>query len=170
MEEDIDNAEVFMEFINEIINDDSVKISFKEKRTLRGEIGWLKDVIKLMDQKKMIQMVAFQNSQVIGMSDITLLKERKSHVGDFGIALTKRSRGHKTGFILAKATMERGIDFFEGQLKMIRVCFPASKDQVKNFYKNLGFVEVARIPDQYLFDKLEAETVMIKKIDLSKRR
>jgi len=163
-EADIDNSKEFLRFINGIISDLSVKVSFKEQRTIKEERLWLSEVVELINQRKMVQMVSFLDNEVVGMSDITLLRERKSHVGEFGIALNDRVRGKKLGFELAKATIRKGVMIFGDSLKVIKVSFPASKNRVGGFYKSLGFVEVATIPDQYFFDDLEAETVMIKRI------
>ena len=163
-EADIDNTEKFLKFINEIINDPSAKISFKDQRTINEEKSWLIEAVRLINQKKMVQMVVFLNEEVVGMSDITLLRESKSHVGEFGVALTKKVRGKKLGSELAKATIKESINLFSSCLKVVRVSFPSSKKRVEDFYKSLGFIEVATIPDQYLFNELEAETVMIKRI------
>ncbi|MFH1387848.1 MAG: GNAT family N-acetyltransferase [Patescibacteria group bacterium] len=164
IEVDIDNAEKFLKFINEIINDPSAKVSFNKQRVINEEKMWLKEVIGLINQKKMVQMVVFLDNEVVGMSDVTLQRERKSHVGEFGIALTEKARGRKLGSKLAKAAIEESMNLFGDRLRVIKVSFPVSKNQVKDFYKSLGFIEVAIIPDQYLFDELEAETVMIKRI------
>lgn len=163
-EADVNNADKFLKFINGIINDPSVKVSFNEQRLIGEEKAWLTEVVGLINQKKMVQMVAFLNSEVIGMSDITPLRERKSHVGEFGIALTDKVRGKRLGSKLAEAVIKESISLFGNRLKVIKVSFPASKNRVKDFYKSLGFIEVATIPDQYLFDELEAEIVMIKRI------
>ncbi len=164
VEADIDNAEKFLKFINAIINDPSIKVSFDKQRSIDEEKVWIREVVELIKQEKMVQMVAFLDNEVVGMSDVTLFKEKKSHVGDFGIALTEKARGRQLGFRLAKATINESIDLFGDHLRVIKVSFPASKDKVKDFYKSLGFIEVAEIPDQYLFDELEAETVMLKRI------
>ena len=97
-------------------------------------------------------------------TDQTLLGERKSHIGDFGIALAKEVRGRMLGCELAGVTIKKGIVFFEDRLKILRACFPISKDKAKRFYELLGFKVAAVVPDQYLFDTLEEEIIMNKRI------
>ncbi len=161
---DINDSENFLKFINGIISDPSVKVSFKERRTVEEEKVWLTEVIELINQKKMVQIVAFLDNQVVGMSDISLLRERKSHVGEFGIALNDQVRDRKLGSELAEAAIQESVNLFGDDFKVVKVSFPSSKSRVKDFYRSLGFIEVATIPDQYFFDNLEAETVMIKRI------
>lgn len=163
-EDDVSKAESFLRFINEIIRETSAKTSFFRERNIDEEIGWLKKALTLHQHKKMLQMVALKHKEIVGMCDITLLEERKSHVGDFGIALLRHYRAKGFGRKLAELTIEEGIQFFGERLKVLRVCFPASKTRVRTFYELLGFVAVAIIPDQYLFDTFEPEIIMLRQL------
>lgn len=162
-EMDINRAGDFLRFINGIISDDSNKTSFCVEREIEYETNWLREVITLCKQKKMLQMVALNCGEVVGMCDITLLSERKSHVGDFGIALLRDYRGKKLGRRLAEITIKEGAQFFGEAFMVLKVCFPSSKSGVKKFYESLGFAVVAVVPDQYLFETLEPELVMLRR-------
>ena len=70
-EEDLNNVRAFLRFINEIISDSLIKTSFSRERTIEEEADWLKKVIALYKQKKMLQMVAIRDKKVLGMCDIT---------------------------------------------------------------------------------------------------
>jgi len=163
-ENDVDDAENFLQFINGIICENSTKTSFSRKRSIKEEVNWLQKVIALYKEKKMLQMVASKYGRIVGMCDITLLEERKSHVGDFGIAIASDLRGKKLGQRLAEITIRDGAQFFEGRLKILRVCFPASKTRVRRFYELLGFETVAVVPEQYSFETLEPEMIMLRHI------
>lgn len=162
VEDDLKNSESFLQFINGLIRENS-KTSFSRTRNIEEEINWLQKIIALYKAKKMLQMVASKCGRIVGMCDITLLEERRSHVGDFGIALVRDIRGKKFGQRFAKTTINESTLFFGGRLRVLRACFPASKTDVGKFYELLGFEAVAIVPDQYLFETLEPEIIMLRR-------
>jgi ribosomal protein S18 acetylase RimI-like enzyme len=161
---DLKNAEKFQNFINSLIEED-VQISLNKKSSLKEEKKWLKEQLKQIIDRKTVLLVAECDKKIIGITDITLNKERQIHVGNFGITIRKNYRGIGLGSYLIEEIIKLAKKELKPQPKIIRLSVFSTNKPAIGLYKKFGFKRVAKIPKQFQYKgKLINEIVMLKEI------
>jgi RimJ/RimL family protein N-acetyltransferase len=159
---DLKNAKKFQDFINSLVEEDAM-IKVNRKQSLREETEWLRGKIKQIKNKKEVVLVAECEGKIVGNAHIRLDWGRQEHVGNFGISIRKGFRNIGLGTYLAKEIIKLAKKKLKPKPKIIRLSAYAPNKPAIEFYKNLGFKEVARIPKQgKIKNKLVDEIIMLK--------
>lgn len=170
---DLKKARKFQNFINSFV-EENAQIGMNKKVTLKEETNWLKRTLRNIEKRQLIYLLAEYNNIIIGSADINLLIWRQSHVGNFGIAISKDYRRIGLGKYLSREIIKLAKKQFKSSLKIIKLSVLPTNKPAKNLYKKLGFKEVARVPDQNQYKgKLVDDVIMLlylsKKAGRSKR-
>ena len=159
---DLKRAKMFQSFINSLIEQEAM-ISANKKKSLKEEKEWIKGALKNMRKKRQIVLVAQEKNKVVGIAEIKLEKERRSHVGEFAISIKKEYRGMGLGKKLTTEILKLAKK--ELKPKIIRLSVFSQNKIAQKLYKKFGFKKVAKIPKQIQYKgRLIDEIVMIKEL------
>lgn len=160
MARDIKIPEKFQEYINSLIKEDAM-ILVNTKKSEKDEIEWLKGRIKEVRKKKTVYLMAQYNDKIIGACHIALERERKSHIGELGIAIKNGFRGIGLGKYLMGKIIKMAKTELKPKPKIIELeVFEGNKPAIA-LYKKMGFKQVARIPKHIQYkNKLISEIIM----------
>jgi ribosomal protein S18 acetylase RimI-like enzyme len=160
---DLRNVKKFQDFINSLIEED-VQISRNSRVTLNGERKWMEDALRRIREHKLVLLVA-DSDNLVGTSEISLGKDRNSHVAGLGIIIRKGYRGIGLGKYLMGEIIKLAKKELKPKPKILRLSvFPDNKPAIA-LYKKFGFKRVARIPKQFEYKgRLMDEIVMIREL------
>ena len=97
-----------------------------------------------MKAKNCIHIIALHGSKVVGSSTVEKDKQAASHVGIFGIAISKDYRSVGLGKFMMQLTIKEARKNLKSEIIRLHVFEPNKPAQ--NLYKRLGFKTVGRIP------------------------
>ena len=160
-ENDLRNVKKFQDFINSLIKE-NIQITKNKKISLVEEKKWLVNHLKAVKKRKYVFLVAEDNNQIVGTTEVGLAVGRQEHVGIFGITIIKGYRGVGLGSYLTKEIIKLGKKELKPKPKIIRLSvFPTNKP-ASALYKKSGFKKVATIPKQIQYKgKLVDELIML---------
>lgn len=159
---DVANAKKFQNYINSLINEEAM-ILMNKKFSLKEEQDAVKGFLKNNKKKNKVLVIAEHDDQIIGLTDISLDRHRRNHIGILGISI----RAGYRGIGLGKYIMEEVIKLTKTELnpkpRMIQLEVYANNKPAIGLYKRMGFKQVAKLPKQIQYKgKLIDEIVMIK--------
>ena len=159
----MEDAKLLLDYFNELMEEKTYLI-YTEKLTLREEKEWLRNVLERMKKNQMIFLLAEADGRVIGTVRMERRKGREEHLVDFGIAVSKDYRGRGIGKMLWNACYKRAKKLWGNEVKYIVLHVFENNDIAQNFYRRLGFKEVARIPNAVKWNdgSLIAQIVMMR--------
>lgn len=161
---DLRNAKKFQDYTNSLIEEDA-QILMNKKISLREEKKRLKEELIKIKECKKVKLVAEKDNLVVGIADIPIGSNRRSHVGDFGINIRKGYRGIGLGTYLISEIIKLAKKKLKPKPEIIRLSAFATNKPALGLYKKLGFKKVAKIPKQYKYKgKLIDEIIMIRDI------
>ncbi|MFW6283390.1 MAG: GNAT family N-acetyltransferase [Minisyncoccales bacterium] len=163
--EDIEEAELFQKFLNNLIEED-LQIRINETKTLKEEKDWIKKEVKKIKERKKVQLVVkdVEEEVIIAMTEIKLLKGKKNHVGEFGISVVREYRNRGIGSFLTGKIVELAKK--ELKLKTIKLSVYKTNKPAIHVYKKAGFKKVAEVPNQFYWkDKYINEVIMLKTLE-----
>jgi len=165
LKSDLRKVKEFQDYINLLV-EESAQIQMNKKATLKEEKEWVKEKLKRKKERKEIALVAEYEGKIVGSAQITSNWGRQSHVGDFGISVRKGFRNIGLGTYLAKEIIKLAKKELKPRPKIIRLSAYATNKPAIEFYENLGFKKVARIPKQgKIKGKLVAEVIMLRELN-----
>lgn len=161
---DIKNAKKFQNFINSLINEDA-KILINKKTTLKEEKEFLEMMLKGMEDRTRIYLVAECGNKIIGSASIELDRWRRNHIGKFGITIIYNYREIGLGKYLMSEVIKLAKKELKPKPKIIQLEVYINNKPAINLYKKMGFKIVGKIPKQVQYKgKLISEFVMLKYI------
>lgn len=164
----LSDAEKMCEYIN-ILSKEETFISFQGKEiSLAEEKKYVEDLVKKIEENSAVTLLAFSNTQLIGVSDLHMKEDANAHEGVFGISITKDFRGEGIGTLLMELVLDEAVRTIE-RLKIITLGVFANNPLAIKMYEKFGFVETGRIPEGifhrgqyvdhvYMFKKVDSET------------
>ncbi len=160
----LSDANELHRYINELSKEKTF-VSFQgEEISLEDEIEYVKSSLKKIEDKKSVQLVVKSQGKIVGVSGIDSKSRVNSHVGVFGISVTKDFRGRGIGKKLIESVLKE-TETNLTHLKIIHLeCF-ASNETACNLYKSVGFKEYGKLPKgiQYKNEFID-EILMYKEI------
>lgn len=157
---DINHPEKFQEHINSFLKEDAMLL-MKTKKSKKDEIEWTKGRIKEVKQKKTVYLIAESNGKIIGACHIALCRERKDHLGEFGIAIKQGFRGMGLGKYLMENLIKMAKNELKPNPKIIELGVYECNNPAIALYKKMGFKIVAKIPNRIQYKgKLITEIIM----------
>jgi ribosomal protein S18 acetylase RimI-like enzyme len=158
---DLEKAEKFREFINSLVREDA-KLSMNREINLKGEREFLNDVIKTVENRTRVYLVAECENQVVGTASIQQEKWRMNHVGKFGITIKDGYRGAGLGKYMMRETIRLAKKELKPRPKIIQLEVYVNNLPAISLYKKIGFKKVARIPKHIQYKgKLIDEFIMM---------
>lgn len=163
-EKDLKFAKEFLDFINSLIEDDA-KILVNKKMDLKGEIEFLKNGIKGINDGRGVYLIAKDGNKVVGNTSIELDSYRRNHIGKFAIAIRNEYRGIGLGAHLMEEIIKLAKKKLKPRPKIFQLEVFENNKPAINLYKKMGFKIVGKIPKQIQYKgKTIGEYIMIKNI------
>ncbi len=145
-EPEMNDAKLLLEYFNELMEERTYLV-YDRKMTLREERKWLKEQLEKMKKGKLVFVVAEADGRIVGTARIERKNGRESHLAEFGIAVSKDYRSKGIGKMLWNAGYERAKKLWGGKVRYLILYVFENNDIAQNFYRKLGFKEVARVPN-----------------------
>jgi ribosomal protein S18 acetylase RimI-like enzyme len=139
----------WVRYINGLIEED-IYLLVQKKYTLAGERDWLRGELKKIKARREVILVAETDKKIVGTAAISLLSGKQSHVGLFGISISKDYRRMGLGDFLINKIISLAKKEIKPAPKMIYLCVFAENQIARDLYKKTGFKEVARIPNHLM--------------------
>lgn len=158
------DAEAMLNYINTISKEKTYIIWQGEQTSLKEEQKYLMNQLEDINKHETVQLLLFVNNELSGISAIGLGKKIKSHVGVFGITISKKYRGKGFGKLLTKLVLKEAVKNLT-KLKIVTLeVFTENKKALK-MYENFGFIEYGKLPKGNLYKgKLVDDIQMYKNI------
>ncbi|MCH8820996.1 GNAT family N-acetyltransferase [Patescibacteria group bacterium] len=158
------DLQAMLNFINEL----SAERTFVRNQgvvfTLEQEKKFLDDHIKKISDKKIMQLLAFSDSKLVGVSGVDMKDRAQSHVGYFGISVEKDFRSKGVGSKLMEIIINEAEKNLPN-LKIIVLTVFANNPVAEEMYKKIGFKEYGRLPKGITHrDKFVDEIYMYKNV------
>lgn len=114
--------------------------------SLKDERKHLKNMLDKINKGLTVQLLAFQNSQLVGITNIKMYEHALKHEGVFGITIAKEFRGVGLGKKIMELVIDEAIKKLP-QLKVITLGVFSDNPLAQNLYKSFGFKEYGRLPE-----------------------
>ncbi len=137
-EPSIRDAKKLMDFINPMTEEKGIGLLINKKVSLKEEKDYLKGVIKSIKEHKAVFLIAEHENKIIANTSIELYNHKKSHVGVFGISISKGYRNKGLGTFLMKTIIDYAKEKLKG-LEIIELEVFADNERAKHVYKKMGF-------------------------------
>ncbi len=139
------DAERFMKFINEFVDEPRSGIPINKPVRLAEEKKWVRGRLSEIRSRMTVMLTVELDGEIVGNCDVKRRIWKQSHRGMVGIALSKKIRGKGIGEALMLRTIELARERMPG-LEMLDLSVLAYNKRAKGLYKKLGFVRVGRVP------------------------
>lgn len=147
MAKDLKATEKFQDFINSLVEEEAM-ILVNSPKSKKDELEWLKESLQKIKNGRGVLLVAESSGKIVGNTGITLLKERKNHIGEFSISIKNGYRGIGLGKFLMAEIIKLAKKKFGKRLKIIRLSVHQGNQPAFKLYQKMGFQLVAKIPKQ----------------------
>jgi RimJ/RimL family protein N-acetyltransferase len=137
-----------LDFINTISQEDTYVTFSGEVITREGEMYYLSEMFKGMENQDNLYLSCFVNDRFVGSCSILrdLLGRRRSyHVGIFGITIAKDFRGEGIGEELSLTTIGEAKQVVPG-LTLLRLQMYSPNTVARHLYEKLGFNQYGKLP------------------------
>lgn len=139
------DTRILLDYIN-TLSKEKTYIRFQgEQLTFDEEQEFVDKNLKGIKEGKAIQLLAFSNKKLIGISGVYNLEKAERHIGVFGISLAKQFRGEGIGTVLMEKVLEETKKNLKN-LKMVTLGVFENNPIAKNLYKKMGFKEYGNLP------------------------
>jgi len=143
---EISDAKAMLDYINKL-SDERTYITYQgEHETLESETNYLISILKRIDDKKSVMLLAFSDNNLIGNAAIELDKRTQRHVGTLGISIAKDYRGKGIGKKLLEQVEKEAIKNLDG-LEIIFLTAFASNEKAIKMYEKAGYKVFGKIPN-----------------------
>ncbi len=159
---DIRRAKEFMEFINEII-DENDYIHYNKRFSLKEERVWVKETLKGNKKRESATLLAEHEGKIVGSSGIISKNGRENHVAVLGITIRRDYRGLGIGAQMILTAINEAKKSLKTKPKIIELDVFETNKNAQTLYQKLGFKEIARLPN-----RIQRREQMISKIIMEK--
>ena len=153
-----DSPRELQRFINSLI-DEGAFIVRERKRTLKEEIGWVKERLAARKKKDGYLLVARVDGKIAGTSDARRGRDKERNNISLGIALAKGCRGIGLGEALLGLNIAIARKM---KPKNIFLSVFAANARAIGLYKKLGFRKFAVFPQWILHDGKYIDSILMK--------
>ena len=106
---------------------------------------WQKKIQNALKEKKSTILVAIKGKEIVGATNIALNKGKASHVGEYGISISKNERAKGLGSKLTETVISYAKEKLKGLELITLHVFKRNTNTIK-LYEKLGFKIVAELP------------------------
>ncbi|HDP70354.1 MAG TPA: N-acetyltransferase [Actinobacteria bacterium] len=146
------------DFINATV-DENLMLLRDRKVTLREEKEWIEEIFKKINRGQGIFLVAEAGKKIVGTCVLECQSYRQNHIARFGIAILTDYQGIGIGTKLTERVLEMASKI-DG-LEIIELGVFATNKRAIDFYRELGFKEVARIPNYFKYDDKSVDNIVM---------
>lgn len=158
------DAPLMLDYIN-TLSKEKTFIRFQgEQLTLDFEKERLESLLKKIEKKVAVQILAFCNANLMGISEIIMQEGATKHTATFGITLAKEFRNLGIGKKLMQAVLDEAIKNLVG-LKLIVLGVFSDNIVAQKMYEDFGFVKYGSLPEGVMHkDHFDDHIYMFKKV------
>ena len=132
-------------YINELSKEKTFVRFQGEEISLEDEAKYLQSQLEKVKTKKTVQLLVFNNEELMGISGVDMRDKTEKHVGILGISIAKDFRGEGLGKLLMELILKEAEKEIP-QFKMVTLEVYSTNDIAKKMYNKFGFIEYGRLP------------------------
>jgi len=114
--------------------------------TLEDEIKYVKDQLRLIEQKTSVKLLVFFEDRLIGITEVNMRDKTEKHVGILGISIAKDFRGEGLGKLLMELILKEAEKELPS-LKIVTLEVYSTNDIAKKMYEKFGFIKYGILPN-----------------------
>lgn len=141
---DKDDTQVLLDYINTLSKEQTFIRFQGELLTLEEEQKFVDKNLKNIEEGTTVQLLAFADGKLIGVSGVYMLEKVEKHNGLFGISLASGFRGEGIGTILMEKVLEEAKHLTGIKIIILNMFGP--NEVAKRLYEKMGFIEYGRLP------------------------
>ncbi len=135
-------------YINDLIAEDTYIIMSGEPVTELEEKAYLMTLLKEVNQKQAVALYVFDGDKLVANGQIKKRSRRLSHIGDFGITVSKEYRQDGVGSQLMVMLLEEAKAI---GVKIVTLEVFSNNERACHVYKNMGFTEFGVLPKSVVY-------------------
>lgn len=143
------DTQILLDYINTLSKEQTFIRFQGEQLTLEEEQKFVDKNIKGIEEKTAVQLLAFSEDKLIGVSGVYMSEKIEKHIGVFGISLSSEFRSEGIGTIVMEKVLEEAKNL-KG-LKIITLTMFGFNDIAKKLYEKMGFREYGRLPKGIIY-------------------
>lgn len=141
-EADIEKA---MDFINTVSKEQTFITFQGQQLSLEDEKKYLLPFYKQIENDEAVKLFAFNNEELIGISDIVPQERTSNHVGTLGLIIKKEFRGEGIGKLLMQTILSEAKEL--RNIRIIHLTVFGDNELAINLYKKFGFKIYGNLPE-----------------------
>jgi len=118
--------------------------------TIKEEVKYLKKQLSKIEKGEAVQLLAFMNEKLVGVSSISMKDKVEKHVGGFGISVAKEYRGKGIGKLLMGAVFKEAKKNL-ATLKIVILKVFANNSLAISIYEKFGFIKYGNLPKGIIY-------------------
>jgi len=130
-------------YINDLIAEDTYIIMSGEPVTELEEMEYLTGLLKDIRQKQAVALYVFDGDKLVANGQIKKRVRRLSHIGDFGITVSKEYRQDGVGSQLMSMLLEEAKAI---GVKIVTLEVFSNNERACHVYQKMGFTEFGVLP------------------------
>jgi|WetSurMetagenome_2_1015567.scaffolds.fasta_scaffold00353_22 ribosomal protein S18 acetylase RimI-like enzyme len=139
------DAQIFCDYINALSKEKTFVRFQGEEIKLEDETKYLNTQLERIIKRQTVELLAFCNNVLIGISSIDMKDKTESHEGVLGISIAKEYRGEGIGKIFMQLIIKEAEKNMP-QLRIITLGVFGNNPLAISMYEKLGFKEYGRLP------------------------
>lgn len=143
-----DDLDDLLVFANSLIAEDTFVMLSGTPLERQGEITYVKDAIKKIEEGKKIHIVTMVNGKFAGSAEVRLFDRRQSHVGEIGISVARAFREEGIGSIMMDVLLDEAKSI--GVKLLVLQCFENNPRAI-HVYEKMGFKFSGTVPGAYSY-------------------
>jgi len=165
IEEDVERANKFNRFANELAKDETAFISNDIEQILETQDFQVSERLKEINEKRAIVLIAENNNNsIIGRASITPKVGLAGHIGLLEVHILKGYRGLGLGRYLMTEILKLSKKKLD-KINMVRLSVFSNNEVAISLSKKMGFKKIVRIPQQVASNGMVAdEIIMLKEV------
>lgn len=161
------DTQAMLDYITDIADEDIyVNANPADPYTLNDEKRFVESVIKKIETKQQVYVLAWDHDILIGSVSIETGSRRSKHKGTFGITLSNGYRSDGIGQQMAKYAIDQAKRVLN--IRIITLTAFARNTPAIHMYQKLGFKQYGSLPGGYMYKQgYEDEVLMYKNLSIS---
>ena len=143
-----DDTKAMLEFINELISEDTFIEAHSQFKTEEEEQQYLDSLLADIDMGKKVHLAVEVGGKYVGNAELRKLPHRKAHVGELRISLRKEFREEGIGTELMQTLIELGKAM---RLRLLTLYVFENNHRALHLYQKLGFRRAGMVPGAIYF-------------------
>lgn len=157
------DTQILLDYIN-TLSAEKTFVRFQGEQTdFDSEQKYLRSQLERIRNQKAVMLLVFNNSKLIGVSDVGMKDMAEKHIGYLGISVAKEFRGKGVGGFLLKQIIDESKKNLT-DLKILVLSVFGDNSVAQNMYKGAGFLEFGKLPGGILHDNKPVDHIYMYKL------